>query len=399
LGRRRRGIPGRIVTTYLSLTFSIDPFEQGESESKPKATLISKKKERKKSTKSTSNNPSPLKKGESVVEIDSSNTTETSSGAFQTAVGVKPKKASSSKKEDAGAAKKSSGKRKSESTSVDGSTPKKKQKKLKENLETDKTKKAASSSSSKGASSSSGSLKPLSAAVKSEMDALKKKASERMYSFLRVDSFAEKKHFPDSLRPPMLSAATVANDLDALDDNFFAHLQKILPYNSVTIKKLVERLLKNNRTEVLEKSIDGLYVTIKDAVDLEMKSVDLVALKAAIPAAVGDEVKSESMILGGLYGLDPRRPKESKWGNVFKDALYHVVKEELEKGELFNQLQELKKDVAKREAAISENSIRKQVYTKLVGFYPEGYITTTDLSRVLTNVGGLFFNCESIKRR
>lgn len=98
----------------------------------------------------------------------------------------------------------------------------------------------------------------------------------------------------------MLTLATLAESTDSLDDNFFAHLIKILPYNLTTLKKLVDRLLKNDRMSVLDASVEELHVTIKDLVDSEMKGVDMIALQAAMPvpvvgASADAEVKIESM--------------------------------------------------------------------------------------------------------
>jgi hypothetical protein len=45
--------------------------------------------------------------------------------------------------------------------------------------------------------------------------------------------------------------------------------------------------------------------------------------------------------------------------------MFQVMTEACEKGDLFNQLQALKKDEAKREPMQSEMSIRKLVYTKV----------------------------------
>jgi hypothetical protein len=121
-------------------------------------------------------------------------------------------------------------------------------------------------------------------------------ANVSLICFDFLDSFAEKNHFPDALRPFMLSLATVAHQLDSLDENFFSHVRKILPYNNITLKKLVSRLMKNDRMAVLDGSIEGLYRTLKESVELEMKDVDLVALKAAMPVPEASlEVKIERM--------------------------------------------------------------------------------------------------------
>lgn len=50
---------------------------------------------------------------------------------------------------------------------------------------------------------------------------------------------------------------------------------------------------------------------------------------------------------------------------MFKDLFLSIVNLETEKGELFNQLQLLKKDSSKREPVVTELSVRKSIYAKV----------------------------------
>jgi hypothetical protein len=66
------------------------------------------------------------------------------------------------------------------------------------------------------------------------------------FSFKKIESFADKKHFPPSLKPILFEAAKLAMEATCLNDNFFAHITAILPYNTFTMKVF----LKINEVEI-----------------------------------------------------------------------------------------------------------------------------------------------------
>ena len=64
---------------------------------------------------------------------------------------------------------------------------------------------------------------------------MEKNISE-LKKYTELESFENKKKFPDILRPLLLASAKEAILNKEHDDNFYSHIMKFLPYNMFTLK-------------------------------------------------------------------------------------------------------------------------------------------------------------------
>ena len=106
-----------------------------------------------------------------------------------------------------------------------------------------------------------------------------------------LESFEDKKHFPDSLRPILKEAAKTADATSSLDDNFFGHLISILPYNTFTMKKLVGKMMMNVKKEELA----ALYESFKGVVTAAISQQQL--LVPALPLTQEEKAEDGIFIL------------------------------------------------------------------------------------------------------
>lgn len=81
---------------------------------------------------------------------------------------------------------------------------------------------------------------------------------------LRIaESFEVKNKFPPRLRPLLADVALLAVELGEYDDDFFAALPKLLPYNLFTLKKLVKREIFPRRIELFNEAQEDHLDTIR----------------------------------------------------------------------------------------------------------------------------------------
>jgi len=60
-----------------------------------------------------------------------------------------------------------------------------------------------------------------------------------------TESWEQKGKFPPSLKPPLAKLATLAIKLDEYDDDFFALMPMLFPYNKFTMTVRVHLLFRN----------------------------------------------------------------------------------------------------------------------------------------------------------
>ncbi|KAJ3358045.1 hypothetical protein HDU83_000102 [Entophlyctis luteolus] len=224
---------------------------------------------------------------------------------------------------------------------------------------------------------------PLSTAVDITMKYLKQERKK--------ESFDDKKTFPEKLRPPLLECCKTAVQHDELDENFVRHLKKVLPYNSFTLRRLVGRTMLN-------------YGLMKAKVGLELKTaefhglVDTLCQQQGIdgpqdPANNSDHQQSnpgpESI---SSLTVVPER-KKFRFNEELKVVLWNLLVMEWEQVELKHLLDVLEAgggSVSNEGGSggsgpnvvkLTDASVRKSVYAKLVPFWPSGWMSSNDISR------------------
>ncbi|GAA5858549.1 hypothetical protein JCM1840_001252 [Sporobolomyces johnsonii] len=253
------------------------------------------------------------------------------------------------------------------------------------------------------------------------------------------ESYEVKNKFPPHLRELLTSVAYHALDLDEYDDQFFAELPKIFPYNLFTMKKLVKREVFSKRINdmtqqqeehlaILKASIDETYPTQK----LEFDSIrakwekEMEEKGKSVPPAGGEGAKADereqktpepqpavpafgaaspAINTPGIGGEDSPapgtdgpagevdgEPAEPKWrfrfNNPMRDAMYHACDLEDKKSDLIIEKQTLEKATTReqnREKPYIAKNARKAMYQKILDMWPPEMMTTNQISREISN--------------
>ncbi|KAM0751212.1 hypothetical protein T439DRAFT_356045 [Meredithblackwellia eburnea MCA 4105] len=281
------------------------------------------------------------------------------------------------------------------------------------------------------------------AAVPQEVIKPKKKepgvfAPELMEKFamLRAEvaqaDFSVKSKFPPHLRPILVEIGLFALSINEFDDDFLAQLPKIFPYNHFTMKKLIKREMYPARIELLEneqlKAMEDLERGIAEELPRQQEEflrshqewkvaqlekeanggagsgagsmgggvlggagLQEAAVKA--PASDAPSIAGEDATMGSPgpepESKDDGEAREPKWKFRFTEAmrlaLFQLYTLEDSKTELTVEKQGLEKATERegptREKAYTALAARKTLYAKVNALWPEGLMTTNQLSR------------------
>ncbi|KAL8276636.1 hypothetical protein RQP46_010985 [Phenoliferia psychrophenolica] len=247
----------------------------------------------------------------------------------------------------------------------------------------------------------------------------------------------EAKKFPPRLRPILVNVALQALKLGEYDDEFFAILPKMFPYNLFTMKKLVKREIFPRRIELCDAEQVVHMRTLETGItaslagqradfdasharweqerrDFESKKLENEGSKvgndvemqpvagpapitvAAVPtsdaAIAGEDTTMGSPAPEGEGKTDDAGPKEPVWKFKFTEtmrlALYHLYRLEDEKTELTIEKQTLEKACERegptREKPYSPLQARRAMYLRAAALWPDGLMSTNHLSREMS---------------
>ncbi|TPX48154.1 hypothetical protein SeMB42_g01755 [Synchytrium endobioticum] len=203
------------------------------------------------------------------------------------------------------------------------------------------------------------------------------------------ESFADKKHFPPSLKPLLHEAARVSLRLGENHDNFIAHITSILPYNTFTMKKLVGKMILPEKIQLKENQLDQLYGELRRMIDAAMPgNVADYEAKRRHDASSNGENPTEVGIDGEGNGLPE---KKFKMTPTMREIMSHIVNTEIVLAEAKNDFRfyhgEETMDYDKLEKAT-----RREANSKLLRCWPEGWMQP----RFIT--GGLTTQRKKIER-
>ncbi|RUS25586.1 hypothetical protein BC938DRAFT_471930 [Jimgerdemannia flammicorona] len=236
-------------------------------------------------------------------------------------------------------------------------------------------------------------LQPLPANVLEVLNELRVAAAQ--------ESFEVRSKFPQNLRPIVVRAAKLMlKSCVTIEDNFIAHLMDILGYNRFTMRKFVA---KNAYPEVIEEReaelarlTESFRIQVNDAMapQLEQYNERVSSIESSMVNAstgvvtpgghTGDGIEPSPS--GSEYAGDVRKELDSakvrrfKWSDSLKKALFDMMQLETSVVAMKNEHSELAGDKEK----LADLTVRKQTYQKLLSFWPEGWMTSTDLSRHFT---------------
>ncbi|WFC99246.1 hypothetical protein MYAM1_001990 [Malassezia yamatoensis] len=229
---------------------------------------------------------------------------------------------------------------------------------------------------------------------------------DRLKVLVQRANFAVKTKFPPELKPPLIDTAKVAVELGEYNDNFFNYLPSIFPYNRFTMMKLTKREFFHKHMEyyreLQEEQLDDLYNLIQSSFPQQAAEYaqrhEKDTEKSEIGAGTNDEASMESIDDGkeddeekeeddddrevdlttrdeGLGMNDSLR--RFRWTDEMREHLFTIVTVE-------NAMSEIRNEKLKLENSpdtYSEINARKALYKRIANFLPEGWMSTTQVSR------------------
>ncbi|CAG8454473.1 9245_t:CDS:2 [Paraglomus occultum] len=249
-------------------------------------------------------------------------------------------------------------------------------------------------------------------------------AIELFKDAITKESFEVKSKFPVNLKPTLLIATAKAYDMGLFNENFFKTLTNLLPYNKFTVTRLCKRTLFPMKIQELEQAKEQLIADLKIAIDTtipnlikrynEQKAGSFRSENSfnsdgcgnspsrtvtptppngntthngthnamSVDAIIDNDVNDIDADAG--EGSDDRSDgfgkvsKKFKWDDATKSLLWKVIKIEMDLTAMQNELNEAEE----KSERLSEQTMRKRLYQRLLSFWPSGWITSYDISRV-----------------
>ncbi|KAA1475971.1 hypothetical protein DENSPDRAFT_842833 [Dentipellis sp. KUC8613] len=227
------------------------------------------------------------------------------------------------------------------------------------------------------------------------------------------ESWETKGKFPPAIKPILAKVALKAIRLNEYDDNFFNLMPQIFPYNRFTMSKLIKRTVFNDHTALLTQRQDELLVELKNMADEGFeraredweKNVAVWERKQektkpdggeasleGTPAAPddagpmdvdGDGAAHESGT-GSATGKDGKDGKEAhaptrkyRMTEAMKGVIWNLVCLSNECCRIENEKNSLEGSTTQ----VSEQGLRKVLYQKIVAAFPDGWMSSGQISR------------------
>ncbi|KAJ7770658.1 hypothetical protein B0H16DRAFT_1306927 [Mycena metata] len=249
---------------------------------------------------------------------------------------------------------------------------------------------------------------------------------EKMKQAIAAESWETKSKFPPNLKPLLAALSLQAITLDEYDDNFFNLMPNIFPYNKFTMSKLIKRTIFHDHTALLNQRQDDILEQLKvlategfpkaqeewekNLQNYEEKRKEKAAAEgnggdaetSAGPtrhgtedpegtARVGsaglssagdgdkekgkDEKDKEGPGKGGAHHGPPLR--KYRMTEAMKSAVWQLVLLSNEICRLENEKNTLEGSVLQ----VSEQGLRKVLYQRIVSAFPEGWMSSGQISR------------------
>ncbi|KAF9529895.1 hypothetical protein CPB83DRAFT_851765 [Crepidotus variabilis] len=257
---------------------------------------------------------------------------------------------------------------------------------------------------------------------------------KQVKELIRLESWEQKGKFPPGLKPPLAKLALCAIRLDEYDDDFFSLMPQLFPYNKFTMTKLIKRTvfpehmaLLTERQEILLKQLDELakdgFSKAEEEWEKSVQAWDKRQEKIRAEAADGggtggsntgsaaptrhpteemdvDEDGNEKVVSKDDKDKDGKeaKDKDGKDGKdkdgkephtahppakryrlteQMKSAIWELVLLSNECCRLENEKNGLEGSVIQ----VSDQGLRKVLYQKIVAAFPEGWMSSGQISR------------------
>ncbi|KAI0062963.1 hypothetical protein BV25DRAFT_1825014 [Artomyces pyxidatus] len=224
------------------------------------------------------------------------------------------------------------------------------------------------------------------------------------------ESWEVKGKFPPAMKPILADVALKAIKLNEYDDNFFNLMPRLFPYNRFTMSKLIKRTVFLDHMALLVKRQDELLVELKKMTDegfakaqdeyersvqlWEKKhekakadgtvstegtpSVQQLPLSTADDTVAMDVDKSADGEKEGKDGKESHPPvKRYKMHEAMKGLIWNLVCLSNECCRIENEKNTLEGSTSQ----VSEQGLRKVLYQKIVAAFPDGWMSSGQISR------------------
>ncbi|KAF8260068.1 hypothetical protein EI94DRAFT_1749637 [Lactarius quietus] len=235
-------------------------------------------------------------------------------------------------------------------------------------------------------------------------------AIEDLKVAISKENWEPKGKFPLAIRPILGAVALKAIRLNEYDDNFFNLMPRIFPYNRFTMSKLIKRQIFVEHMDLLVQRQDELLLELKAAahegfqrakeewertvVAWEKKQEKSKAGTASAegspaprtaPLPPGDDAAAmdvdKSLDGEGKDGKDTKDahppPKKYKMTEAMKGLIWNLVCLSNECCRIENEKNTLEGSTSQ----VSEQGLRKTLYQKIVAAFPEGWMSSGQVSR------------------
>ncbi|TFK33342.1 hypothetical protein BDQ12DRAFT_442036 [Crucibulum laeve] len=239
---------------------------------------------------------------------------------------------------------------------------------------------------------------------------------EEMKKTIAEESWAQKGKFPPGLKPMLAKLALKAVQLDEYDEHFFNLMPTLFPYNKFTMTKLIKRTIFQEHTALLMERQDALLRELKQLADEGFPKAEEEWEKAVVAWDKRQEkARAESGVAGGApesisaaptrhpteemevehashapgadghdgdEGKDGKRDlhppgKRFRMTEQMKSIVWQLVLLSNECCRLENEKNTLEGSIIQ----VSEQGGRKVLYQKIVAAFPEGWMSSGQISR------------------
>ncbi|KAH6912235.1 hypothetical protein BKA70DRAFT_1098496 [Coprinopsis sp. MPI-PUGE-AT-0042] len=252
-------------------------------------------------------------------------------------------------------------------------------------------------------------------------------AIEDLKKEIAKENWEQKGKFPPALKPHLSTLALLAIKLDEYDDHFFNLMPTLFPYNKFTMTKLIKRTVYPEHVSLLQERQDELLKELEElaktgftkAEEEWQRSVTLWDKRQEKARLDAENVGSVSAVVGGLNGANghgsasaapTRDPTEENDGmdvdtplpsasappgTQGANAAAHPPAKKFRLTEqmkaiiwdlvlLSNECCRLENEKNQYEGSViqvSEQGLRKVLYQKIVAAFPDGWMSSGQISR------------------
>ncbi|KAI1293420.1 hypothetical protein EDD11_008378 [Mortierella claussenii] len=188
----------------------------------------------------------------------------------------------------------------------------------------------------------------------------------------RKETWEVKSKFPVHIKEPLWNCAKVALKTRSsgyiLKDDFFIHLQEVLPYNKFTLRKLIYK-------QVLPEWIAELEKEKTKAIEMFSKRVKMISKSAKL---VDMDVAASEKDADGDTAMNDDIKRKFPWTQDLRMLLWETMEKIME---IYYAKQELRTVDDSVPAQNTDSKTRKDAYQVLLASFPVGWMTSYEISR------------------